>query len=327
MVDETVVQKFVMTPTTKSSLPVPTSPSSLLSPSYNAPGSLQHCSLPEQETVKQTQLIAAIQDGQMTGLDAGFEVKAVDAKVGKTIAGELFAGSQEQKPSQKGTPLPSVPYMDPVEVVMCDSTGGVYYDSTHDFGFAIPEGAIPEGDSIDIEVGVTLTGPFVFPQGSKPVSPIVKLCVQRQPNYKFLKPVEVVLPHYLDLTSDKNSNDLQIGFLKAGHTLNGNQEYKFERMDLSNAHFKQEYYGILWTNHFCLLCIGQGVTRDDTENACFYLMGYYKILPDPTMWKVYICVVYFLKSCVEVSCANHAVMQSLLLLLLLLFCCCFFLVL
>ena len=222
---------------------------------------------------------------------------------------------------------PLVPYVDPVEIVKCDSTGGVFYSSTHHFGFTIPEGAIPEGDSISIEVGVTLTGPFDFPQGCKPVSPIVKLCVQRQPNYKFLKPVEVVLPHYLDLTSDKNSNDLQIGFLKAGHTLNGNQEYKFERMDLSNAHFKQEYYGILWTNHFCLLCIGQGVTRYDTENACFYLMGYYKILPDTTMWKVYICVVYFLKSCVEVSCANHAVMQSLLLLLLLLFCCCFFLVL
>ena len=195
---------------------------------------------------------------------------------------------------------------------MCDSTGGTFYSSTHDFGFAIPEGAIPEGDSINIEVGVTLTGPFDFPQGSKPVSPIVKLCVQQQPNYQFLKPVEVVLPHYLDLTSEEDNvnSDLHIGFLKAGHELNHNQEYKFEQMDLSDTHFKHEY-GILRTNHFCLLCIGEGVTHEDTAKALFYLVGYCKIMPDPTMWKVYFCVAYFLKTCVEVCCVNHVVVQSL----------------
>ena len=191
---------------------------------------------------------------------------------------------------------------------MCDSRGGTFYSSTHDFGFAIPEGAIPEGDSINIEVGVTLTGPFDFPQGSKPVSPIVKLCVQQQPNYQFLKPVKVILPHYLDLTSEEDSSELQIGFLKAGHTLNGNQEYKFEQMDLNNT---QHEYGILRTNHFCLLCIGGGVTREDTAKALFYLVGYCKTMPDPTMWKVYFCVAYFLKTCVEVRCVNHVVVQPL----------------
>ena len=130
------------------------------------------------------------------------------------------------------------------------------------------------------------------------MSPIVKLCVQQQPNYQFLKPVEVVLPHYLDLTGGEDNNDLQIGILKAGHTLNDNQEYKFEQMDLSNTHFKCNY-GILQTNHFCFLCIGGGKTHENTSKASFYLVGY-KIMVNPTEWMVYFCVAYFLETCVEV---------------------------
>ena len=238
-------------------------------------------------------------------LDFEANVETVDAK------GEPLACFEGQKTSQKNASLLLVPYMDPVEVVMCDNMGGEFYSSTHDFGFAIPEGAIPEGDSINIEVGVTLTGPFDFPQGSKPVSPIVKLCVQQQPNFQFLKPVEVVLPHYLDLSSEEYNSELQIGFLKAGHTLKDNQGYKFEQMDLSNTHFKHEY-GILRTNHFCYLCIGEasGVTRETTAEASFYLLGY-QIMLNPTEWRVYFCVAYFLATCVEVCCMNHVVCNAL----------------
>jgi len=264
----------------------------------------------EQETVNQSQLIQASQTTIANKVDNfEAEVETVDAEVfivAKTIEDELLACYQGQTPSQKDISLQSVPYMDPVEIVKCDSAGGLFYSSTHDFGFAIPESAIPEGESISIEVGVTLTGPFDFPQGSKPVSPIVKLCVQQQPNYQFLKPVEVVLPHYLDLSSEDN-NELQIGFWKAGHTLNDNQVYKFQRIDLSSTHLKHEY-GILQTNHFCFLCIGEesGVTREITAKASFYLLGY-QIRLNPTEWRVYFCVAYFLATCVEVCCVNHVV--------------------
>ena len=222
---------------------------------------------------------------------------------GLTIEDEL-QGPPQQNPSKRDKPLPSIPYIDPVEIVKCDSAGGLFYSSTHDFGFAIPEGAIPECDSINIEVGVTLTGPFDIPQGSKPVSPIVKLCVQQQPNFKFLKPVEVVLPHSLDLTSEEDRSKLQIGFWKAGHTLNDNEEYEFEQMDVYNTRLKHQY-GIVWTDHFCFLCICEGsrVTHEITAKACFYLVGY-KIMLNPTEWNVYFCVAYFLETCVEVCCMN-----------------------
>jgi len=265
----------------------------------------------EQETISHPRLIAAIQDSQMTiahkhKLDFEANVQTVDGK------DEPLACFQGWETSQKDVSLLSVPYMDPVEVVICDSKGGVFYSSTHDFGFAIPEGAIPEGDSINIEVGVTLTGPFDFPQGSKPLSPIVKLCVQQQPNFQFLRPVEVVLPHYLDLSSEEDdSSELQLGFWKAGHTLNDNQLYKFQQIDLSNTHFEHEY-GILQTNHFCFLCIGEasGVTRETTAEASFYLLGY-QIMLNPTEWRVYFCVAYFLATCVKVCCMNHVVCNAL----------------
>ena len=109
----------------------------------------------EQKAINQPQLIAATQVSQMTiahkhKLDFEANVETVDAK------GEPLPCFQGQKTSQKNVSLSLVPYMDPVEIVKCDSAGGLFYSSTHDFGFAIPEGAIPEGDSISIEVGVTL---------------------------------------------------------------------------------------------------------------------------------------------------------------------------
>ena len=118
----------------------------------------------EQEIVNQSQLIQASQMTIADKVEAAVETGDAEVcMVAKTIEDELLACSRGQKLSQKGISLPSVPYMDTVETVICDSTGGVFYSPIHDLGFAIPEGAIPEGDSINIEVGVTLTGPFDFP--------------------------------------------------------------------------------------------------------------------------------------------------------------------
>ena len=70
---------------------------------------------------------------------------------------------------------------------------------------------------ISIEIGLTLIGPFDYPSldESKPVSPILKLYVQDKPDFQFLKPVEVMLPQYLNLTSEDNSHNLGVEFLRA----------------------------------------------------------------------------------------------------------------
>ena len=54
----------------------------------------------------------------------------------------------------------------------CTHDGRRYYDEHNDFGLEIPAGAIPEGEGITIDIGVALYGPFQYPEGLRPVSPV-----------------------------------------------------------------------------------------------------------------------------------------------------------
>ena len=67
----------------------------------------------------------------------------------------------------------------------CTSEGLQYVDEANDFSLEIPEGAIPEGERLTIDVGVALFGPFKFPEGLRPVSPVFWVCVRDNPNFKF----------------------------------------------------------------------------------------------------------------------------------------------
>ena len=67
---------------------------------------------------------------------------------------------------------------------------------------------------MDIEVGVMLTGPFVFPQNIRPISPIIWICIRNEAT--LCKPVEIILPHILKLDT-ADSNKLGLRFMKANH--------------------------------------------------------------------------------------------------------------
>ena len=100
------------------------------------------------------------------------------------------------------------------------------------------------------------------------MSPILKLYVQDKPNFQFLKPVEVMLPHYLDLTSEDDS--LGIEFLRAGHTMNSNQMYEFKKMGESNKGTFKNNFGILFTKHFWFfLHCGQNYTTIRSQSEAF----------------------------------------------------------
>ena len=54
-----------------------------------------------------------------------------------------------------------VQFIDPIEIISCDTLGCDYYNPRHDVRLKIPEGAIlPSEGIIDIEFGVTMHGPF-----------------------------------------------------------------------------------------------------------------------------------------------------------------------
>ena len=151
---------------------------------------------------------------------------------------------------------PVVPYLDPIEVITFDHSGGEYINKAHSIIIRVPRGAIPKGVKVGIEVGVTLHGPFSFPQNTKPVSPIVWLCMQQDVHLR--KPVEVVLPHCIRGLKEGEHDDLELRFLKANHhedvvTSEGQCAYHFLPLE-GEATFTPSC-GTVYTQHFCFLCI------------------------------------------------------------------------
>ena len=98
-----------------------------------------------------------------------------------------------------------------------DCTGREYSNVDHDITLRIPEGAVAEGEKVQFEVGVAMYGPFIFPENTQPISPILWLCLPE--DVKLKKPFQVVLPHYLTgLSRERIQYDHQVRFTKAKHS-------------------------------------------------------------------------------------------------------------
>ena len=178
------------------------------------------------------------------------------------------------------------------------SRGGKYHSEEDDFTLIVPEGAIPTGDSISIQIGVVPygpVGPFKYPAGVRPVSPIVWLCSAPKPDFQ--KPIELSLPHCIDCNNEDDCRSLT--FLKAGHTANqGTRVFHFELTDGKASFVPNASYGTLSTTHFCLYCVGE-YTREDTDKANYCLVVARPLRMEKNS-KVHFCLTYFLKTCLKV---------------------------
>ena len=189
-----------------------------------------------------------------------------------------------------------VKFVDPVETVKFDSNGGSYSDENHEIYLRVPKGAIPKGKIISIQVGVSFHSALVplLPREVRPVSPLVKLCVMEEVDFKFLKPVRVTLPHFLDIADEEDAKQMGLQFMKCGHGL-----YCFHQSD-GEASFKpKSNTATLRTTHFCTFCITAN------QRICSSKVNYrlVKIIPknrQESMWRVNFCVTYYLKTCLQV---------------------------
>ena len=193
-----------------------------------------------------------------------------------------------------------VQFIDPVEIISCDTNGLEYYNPRHDVGFRIPEGAIlPSEGKIDIEFGVAMYGPFTLSDARslERVSPVVWLCIQQDNFSGFLKDVEITFPHYADFSTEDAHTYLR--FLKADHQLfeDGELEYQFKSAD-GRAAFNFAAHGTLLTKHFCSMCITSSVPLPN-ERTKYYLGG--AISLKAHYWQIIFYVCYFLPSCIRVS--------------------------
>ena len=206
--------------------------------------------------------------------------------------------------------IASVPFIGEVEILVCDSCGCEYWNSDHDITIRIPPGAIPAGLTLHIEVAVALYGPFQFPSGSHPISPILWLCVQEDITPAFRKPFQIILPHFIVFLQNGQANIKNPGiiFTKADHRKHSTNEsemkqYVFSQLDTAFVCVKEgiQNYGILSTDHCCFFCI----TANDSfypelalnAGYCFWCIEKPLVSSRDT---IFLCTTFFLKTCVTV---------------------------
>ena len=195
----------------------------------------------------------------------------------------------------------SVPFLGPLVIVHVTSEGGTFENTEHDVTIEIPPGAVRNGVTISLEVGVALYGPFELPEDYSCISPIVWVCVQQQPDFKFLKPIKVKLPHLLDLQSTHDC--AEVTFLKAGHRVNANERYCFEPVDGATVIEPEDGYGTLFTDHFCYICMTTPNFSQKKKKYCVIQIK--PIKTQESNWTTSFCVTYFLKTCMQVGLFVH----------------------
>ena len=198
----------------------------------------------------------------------------------------------------------SISFIDPIEIIACDNQGIKYHNERHDVTLSIPPSAVPPGKTVRIQFGVTLynrDSPFVIPEGSMVVSPIVWLCILDNVVGTFELDVELTLAHFLDPTVSDTCE-----FWQADHRVTEGMLYHFKPADGYTWFSKYCAFGVLTTNHFCFSCIIGEVSGDIVSAASFCLIeGVPKTIPRLSTWQIVYILCYFLKTCISVSYHRH----------------------
>ena len=115
----------------------------------------------------------------------------------------------------------------------------------------IPPGAVAEGAAGHIDIGVAFNGPFQYPPGLVPVSPVFWLCVRDRENFQFQQPITITVRHCLHVDSCIHGSFSGLNFVMAKHS-----SKSFERLPAdSNGKFTSNQTGVISTKHLSCLCI------------------------------------------------------------------------
>ena len=200
----------------------------------------------------------------------------------------------------------SVPFLNPIEVIPVTSKGVVYAHEEYGVTVKIPEGALPSSLSSTLEVGIAPHGPFEFPKGMMPISPILWVCMQHES--LLLKPVEITLPHCLTDLTENDPIKGDIGFLKASHSSdytvnsNGRMVFQFREADGEISFPAGSTNAVLTTKHFCFQCLKVNISPESAKKRGFCLIyGIPKPWPKSATVDISIGITYFLQTCIEVS--------------------------
>ena len=184
-----------------------------------------------------------------------------------------------------------------------DHNGKRYRIETMGVMIEIPKGAIEEGLTVNIKVGIAMHGPFSYPTDMHPISPILFLCPQEK--VQLLQPIKIVLPHFIDYSMQ---DDPGMILLKAYHDYHKDGKYHFKplnsKTNKSNAIslFKEKRYNYcrLSLDHFCFICVGKEVD-EQTARKFKYSLTCVKPIECKNCADIYIYLSFDMPNCKEVS--------------------------
>ena len=181
----------------------------------------------------------------------------------------------------------------------CNHSSVEHTIKDHDITLRIPEGAVPVGKTVNIEIGVTMYGPFTYPENRRPISPIVWLCIED--DIKLNKPFQLILPHFLTRLDKEKLSYHQIKFAKANHgNCSAKTKYRFNCCDekplLASPGYKS--YGVLVSTHCCYYCLSANNSPELAIDAGYCLARVEKVLAHGN--EVYFTACFFLSTCIKV---------------------------
>lgn len=180
----------------------------------------------------------------------------------------------------------------------------------HDVYLKLPQEV--QHDNLSLEVAFAPyknAGPFIFPEGMIPVSPIVWFCLQ--PQKEFVEPATIKLPHCFDCKTQEDAKSLF--FLKAEHgnikfNKDGQTVIEFKYVDQALSDFQPgSQYGTLKDYHFCIYCIAYSSLKDDILKNVQYRLTIQRPMAYPRDEKkdIYCILYYDLKGCRQVCTYIH----------------------
>ena len=190
-------------------------------------------------------------------------------------------------------------FLGSTQVLVCDSQGGKYEVSEQGISVRIPPNALDT--EAHIEVGVAIHGSFKFPASRQPISAIVWLVVRGNSNFVFRKPVEIQLPHFLDLSNsdiDEKGDEFGLGFITTNEETDRRQQLIFTEGPSENVVYLQRSAKVIM-DRFCFVCLSakESVISERSK----YLLT--QVFHNPTkalQWDFHLCVSYNLDSFAKV---------------------------
>ena len=191
-------------------------------------------------------------------------------------------------------------FLGSTQVLVCDAQGGKYEVSGQGISVQIPCNALDS--EAHIEVGVAIHGAFKFPDDRKPISAIIWLLVREDPHFVFKKPVEIHLPHFLNLSNsdiDHNKDEFGLGFITTNDQMDDRERLIFTEGAKENVVYLQRSAKIR-VKHFCFLCLcaKEAVVLEKSR----YLLTQVSLSSANILrWDIHFCISYDLESFAKVS--------------------------